>query len=562
MTETPGMLKKSISNDNISLPDPDDQGQEVDNEMILDAEENEQASELKFPLFKHLFIQMDALNPRVYQLPLSIRNAFQNVVSHPITGDYLDTHDTFFLKSSGGSFGGRSLRNNVISDTLIADNSTNSLIESLNNLETLQASVNQSNDPQNDQQKSKHIISLCFKCSKSDQLDLQPAPLLTHSFPTTINGIVGHSQSFRTNLITCDYCKQHWHLDCLDPPLATIPLPLRQDEWVPIDLLAYAQLHKRIRGTPGSGSGSGSGWRPFHPLDQPLHPIPPVLGLKKQEGDEYSTSDVHLLCIASPESRLFEQDRYLLIRPKWMCPLHAEWASPFPHQRVPWTSSAPAWKIYKERAGEIRQARLESLQREIEAQKKKLEEERMIQWEILKKKGFVHVDYDASSTAAFEPLSVPLPESKFIIDFTEKVGWLQNEKSKKVSGIPDKEKMSKERPIDDTQPVHEGPEDRNDSASSISRISDLLENANISLRKDMYHKFQEYGSEWSSVQVNNLYEMTVGPDLDKFIPLVDHLVQEEVPNHRHQDQSKLQEVFKKELNLMIIECCCIIAFPT
>lgn len=33
----------------------------------------------------------------------------------------------------------------------------------------------------------------------------------------------GKSASGRRDIIPCDYCGEHWHLDCLDPPLANAP---------------------------------------------------------------------------------------------------------------------------------------------------------------------------------------------------------------------------------------------------------------------------------------------------------------------------------------------------
>lgn len=38
----------------------------------------------------------------------------------------------------------------------------------------------------------------------------------------------GKSSVGRREIITCDQCSAHWHLDCLDPPLANTP---HRDQW-------------------------------------------------------------------------------------------------------------------------------------------------------------------------------------------------------------------------------------------------------------------------------------------------------------------------------------------
>lgn len=546
------MMKKSVSNDHVSLPDPDG-----DDEMSVDEEPQEILSSNTdsgsgLPLFKQLFAQMDGLNPRAFQLPISIRNAFQHVVSHPITGDYLDTHDTLLSKSSVNVANvGRITRKKALTGG-VGDVGVLSLQTSL------QQQPQVDDHPQKIEQQP-----TCFKCNKTDQLSLQPPPLLTHSFPSKLKGLTGHSQSFRTTLIKCDHCAQHWHLDCLDPPLVSVPLALRSDEWTPIDLLAHSQLALKIRGSPSSGSGSGSGWRPFHPLDQPLHPIPPVLGLDKADGDVYSAADIQLLSIAAPESGVFGYDRHLLIRPKWRCPLHAEWASPFSYPRVAWRPSEPAWNIYTERAGEVRQARIQQLEREMAADKERFEKEKQARVQELKRKGFIHADLEASTVAIFEPPSLAVPESKLIIEFTDKVGWMRQNgsvSSRKVrqqvrkrregenAATTDKGKELLEEEDDDTQHHQPALSKAPQQPESIgTRMSNLLDNAKISLRPDMYAKFKEYGSEWSSTLVDELHEMTVGPDLDKFIPLVDGMVESEIYDHRPSssttDRLQVQEVF-------------------
>ena len=47
----------------------------------------------------------------------------------------------------------------------------------------------------------------------------------------------------RRRIISCDFCDQHWHLDCLDPPMTGMPPPTRK--WMcPLhsDTVSYTHL--------------------------------------------------------------------------------------------------------------------------------------------------------------------------------------------------------------------------------------------------------------------------------------------------------------------------------
>ena len=52
---------------------------------------------------------------------------------------------------------------------------------------------------------SKDNIILCYKCSKS---------------------ALGNRE-----IVDCDFCNLHWHLDCVDPPLATAPKRFGKGTW-------------------------------------------------------------------------------------------------------------------------------------------------------------------------------------------------------------------------------------------------------------------------------------------------------------------------------------------
>lgn len=203
--------------------------------------------------------QMDGLNARVFQLPMQIRNAYQHVVTHPLTGAYIDTTHTLLLKTKVEGPAVRSTRKQGLQGGVIVDDSP--VISST----------------------SHEGITTCFQCHKSDRLGLSPHPLLSHTFAEVR---IEAPQSERTALIECDYCVQAWHLDCLNPPLSSIPLALRSDEWGVVDVYAHARLVDRIRGESR------------HPLDQPLFDVPAVLG-EIGEGEGYGCADFQLLTAAA-----------------------------------------------------------------------------------------------------------------------------------------------------------------------------------------------------------------------------------------------------------------------
>ena len=61
---------------------------------------------------------------------------------------------------------------------------------------------------------TKGLCTLCVACGKS----ALPEELL----PSTPLESDLRSQQWKS-MISCDYCSLHWHLDCLNPPLATLP---------------------------------------------------------------------------------------------------------------------------------------------------------------------------------------------------------------------------------------------------------------------------------------------------------------------------------------------------
>lgn len=63
---------------------------------------------------------------------------------------------------------------------------------------------------------------LCFRCGTS----ALPGGLAAAAIPSVKRArrasITTKPEDWK-NIISCDYCSLHWHLDCLDPPLPTLP---------------------------------------------------------------------------------------------------------------------------------------------------------------------------------------------------------------------------------------------------------------------------------------------------------------------------------------------------
>jgi transcriptional regulatory protein PHF12/RCO1 len=71
---------------------------------------------------------------------------------------------------------------------------------------------------------------LCFRCGKSALPDSEPSSgqsssptngRETRSLRSTLRVLPG--QKLWKSTVSCDHCSLHWHLDCLDPPLSSMP---------------------------------------------------------------------------------------------------------------------------------------------------------------------------------------------------------------------------------------------------------------------------------------------------------------------------------------------------
>ncbi|KAL8775386.1 MAG: hypothetical protein Q9209_000394 [Squamulea sp. 1 TL-2023] len=132
-----------------------------------------------FPLLRHSFHRK---TPTAYKLPLSIRNHFENVA----TGDDGE-YEELGAPPSKAKY--------VVHDSMVT--LTNDLRRTRTGydvpLDTLKL------------KDAKDNIIFCYKCNKS---------------------AMGHRE-----MINCDFCTLNWHLDCVDPPLASAPKKFGKGTW-------------------------------------------------------------------------------------------------------------------------------------------------------------------------------------------------------------------------------------------------------------------------------------------------------------------------------------------
>ena len=174
-------------------------------------------------LFGELLDSVSCLNPRIFQLPGLIRNSFENVATHPLTGDFIDTREIEFMNFNVPS---------QIKDS----NPTIKRNQQLGDSDQL-------------------LNAYCYQCSRSN-LKLQQTSLLSsYSVHQPSNGL--KLQSPNSELIKCDFCPLYWHLDCLNPPLTSIPPQLRENEIEIVNLRSINSIKSKIWGKEAIESGTG-----------------------------------------------------------------------------------------------------------------------------------------------------------------------------------------------------------------------------------------------------------------------------------------------------------------
>ncbi|KAF8502553.1 hypothetical protein BU17DRAFT_58719 [Hysterangium stoloniferum] len=135
------------------------------------------------PLFHHLQLSI----PTEFELPEDIRGFFKDVTTGS-KGSYQDNTETKAVRAS---------RFNILDDR-----------EAFRLKDKNGAPI------------------LCFRCSKSALPDAESGPSSTNGRESSVRrSSLRHTQndSLWKSIASCDYCSLHWHLDCLDPPLACMP---------------------------------------------------------------------------------------------------------------------------------------------------------------------------------------------------------------------------------------------------------------------------------------------------------------------------------------------------
>lgn len=147
--------------------------------------------------FQPLFTYLDQTNPTIFALPLEIRNYFKGVAT-AADGSYVDSNMLRPLK--------------------------------INRL-----GVVEERDPLRLKDKNGKLI-LCFKCGESALPSERPSgqggrktnqprrssPRKATDRQSATDTVDGDHIGWR-KIISCDFCALHWHLDCLEPPMASMP---------------------------------------------------------------------------------------------------------------------------------------------------------------------------------------------------------------------------------------------------------------------------------------------------------------------------------------------------
>ncbi|KAF9519983.1 hypothetical protein BS47DRAFT_1387604 [Hydnum rufescens UP504] len=149
-------------------------------------------------LFDLLVYQQQQELPKVFQLPEEIRGYFKDVAIGP-QGAYLDISE---LKA------GRANRHGFLEER----------------------------DPYRLKDRNNNLIT-CYRCSRSaaPRFSLEsgvsvPSKAGTRRPSEPRKAKLAADAAIQSNqsMISCDYCNLHWHLDCLDPPLTTMPPTLKK----------------------------------------------------------------------------------------------------------------------------------------------------------------------------------------------------------------------------------------------------------------------------------------------------------------------------------------------
>lgn len=300
-------------------------------------------------LFEKLHYDMDGMNPRIFELPIELREYFDHTWTHPSTGAYVDTSRYEVSQvSARGTRGKSGSRMNSSSNISKPSESTRARTASAQNFSLR---LRDGNSDALSQQQQQPSIPLCYKCGKSGNKLYNPNFLTSTSVKKSqssqsVSKLT--SQIDRSPIIACEFCDLYWHLDCLDPPLTSPPADLNADTEI-VDADQARNLKRKAWGVQLARESDRG--------ELPSDPNQPKENLFDQEGgvaannsgdgsvgfsglvkipvvgNTISTSSsAYDLQVAEDGSARTSKLGLLQIRRKWMCPCHADWV--LPRQRI------------------------------------------------------------------------------------------------------------------------------------------------------------------------------------------------------------------------------------
>jgi hypothetical protein len=225
-------------------------------------------------LFGELLDNSHATNPKIFELPRSVFESYEYIFAHPSTGAFMDMRDFIITKTSRS---GPKAKNNL---------SDSAQVESMVN-----------NQHPND----------CNHCGKSS-LEILPTSFL---YSNTVKSTYPIIQKQRSELLKCDYCQLYWHMDCINPPLFSIPPQLqeRNDEFLNLEDIIHVKSQL---------------WGGESPLDPRLEFNTDV----PNDHNEMNSIHMNMLNYSQIGCPILTFFKKIKIRRRWMCPCHADWIVP------------------------------------------------------------------------------------------------------------------------------------------------------------------------------------------------------------------------------------------
>jgi hypothetical protein len=286
-------------------------------------------------LFEKLNYEMAGMNPRIFELPIEIREYFDNTWTHPSTGAYVDTNR--YEVSQVSARGARSKSGSRLNSVANINRPSESMRTRTASAQNLHFRHGFGKDGNLDApQQQPPSIPLCYKCGKSGSKLYNPNFLTSNTVKmsqSTQSVDKLSSQIDRSPIIACEFCDLYWHLDCLDPPLTSSPTDLPADTEI-VDADQARNLKRKAWGHQLARE-SDRGELPSDPNrpKENLFEEGNVNGGIANFGNTISaSSSAYDLQGAEDGSARTSKLGLLQIRRKWMCPCHADWV--VPRQRI------------------------------------------------------------------------------------------------------------------------------------------------------------------------------------------------------------------------------------